>query len=52
MVRAMRYIKVIVFEHQEITSDINIDKRINYTQLILRGMSLKEYKEVLVGCKE
>ena len=41
-----------VFENLEITSPMDADKRIAYTQRILRGAALKKYKAVLTECKE
>ena len=48
----MRDLTVGVFEHLEITSPMDDDKRIKYTQNILSVTSLKKYKQILVGCKE
>ena len=33
-----------VFEHLEITSHMDVDQRVAYTQRILRGAALKKYK--------
>ena len=41
-----------VLKNLDITSDMEIDKRINYTHIILRGTALKKYKQVLAGYKE
>ena len=51
MVRAMYDLKVGVFEHLEITSPMDADQRILYTQRILRGTDIKKYKQILEGCK-
>ena len=48
----MRDITAGVFEHIEITSPMDVDKRTAYTQRILRGSALKEYLEVLVTCRQ
>ena len=37
-----------VFEHLEIISFIDVDKRLAYTQRILKGPALKKYREVMV----
>ena len=41
-----------VFEHLEITFPNDVDKRVNYTQRLLRRAALKEYKAVFKKCKE
>ena len=41
-----------VFEHLEITSPIDVDKKVKYTQRLLRGLALNKYKTVLAQCKE
>ena len=41
-----------VFEHLEITSTMDVNQRISYTQRLLRGAALKKYKSVLMECKE
>ena len=51
VVRAMRTRTVGVFEHLDITSPMDVDQRVAYTQRILRGAALKNYREVLVECK-
>ena len=48
VISVMRNITVGVFEHLKITSPMNVDKRLSYTQIILRGAALKKYQEVLV----
>ena len=48
----MRNITVGVFEHLNITSPMDVDKRLAYTQRILRGAALKKYQEVLVTCRQ
>ena len=52
VIHNMRKITGRVFEHLEITSDMDVDKSIKYTQRILRGTALKKYKQVLEECKE
>ena len=52
VVLAMSNLTVRVFEHLETTSNLDIDKRINYKQIILRGTPLKKYKQVLAGYKD
>ena len=42
VIRAMRYITVGVFQHLDITYNFYIDKGIEYTQSILRGMEHKK----------
>ena len=41
-----------VFDHLEITSPMDLDKRVAYTQRIIRGAALKNYREVLVACRQ
>ena len=41
VISAMLNLTVKVFEHFYITSHIDVDKRLSYTQLILRGAGLK-----------
>ena len=41
-----------VFEHLEIISPTDVDKRLAYMQPILIGSALKKYQEVLVTCKQ
>ena len=41
-----------VFENLEIILPTEMDKRLAYTQRILRGSALKKYQEVLVTCKQ
>ena len=48
----MRDITIGVFEHLNITSPMDVDKRLAYTQRILRGATLKKYQEVLVTCRQ
>ena len=47
----MRDLNVGVFEHLDITSPMDVDKRLAYTKRILRGAALKKYREVLVTCR-
>ena len=41
-----------VFENLEITSPMDVTKRLAYMQRILRGAALKKYREVLVACRQ
>ena len=41
-----------MFEHLETTSPTHVDKRLSYTQRILRGAALKKNHEVLVTCRQ
>ena len=41
VINAMRNLTVKVFEHLEIISPTDVDKRLSYKQRILRGLSLK-----------
>ena len=41
-----------VFENLDITSPMDVDKRLAYKQLILRGATLKKYQKVLVKWKQ
>ena len=52
VISTMRNINVGVFEHLSITSPMDVDKRLAYTQHILRGAALKKYHEVLVTCRQ
>ena len=52
MVCAMRDLNIGVFEHLETTSPLDVDKRVNYTQRLLRGPELMKYKSILEECKE
>ena len=48
----MRDLTVGVFDHLEITYPMDVDKRLAYTQRILRGSALKRYREVLVAYRQ
>ena len=48
----MRDLTVGLFEHLETTSPVDVDKRVAYTQCILRGVELKKYRAVLLECKQ
>ena len=48
----MHKITVGVFEHLEITSPIDVDQRVSYTQRILSGAALENNRLVLVECKQ
>ena len=52
VVSAMRNLTVGVFEHLEITSIMDVDQRVAYTQHTLRGAALKKYRYVIVECKQ
>ena len=52
MICVMHNLTVGVFKILEITSNIDFDKSINYTQRILRVTALNKYKQVLAECKE
>ena len=52
MVRVMRNLISRVFEDLEITSPTYVDKRLNYMQSLLRGLSLKKHKKVLAEYME
>ena len=41
-----------VFEHLEITSTIDVDRKVKYTQRLLRGLALNKYKTVLAEWKD
>ena len=48
----MRNLTAGVFEHLEIISPTDMDKRLAYKQRILRVDALKKYREVLMTCKQ
>ena len=48
MVHVMRDLSSRVFEYLEITSPLDVDKRVNYTQRLLRVLGLKKYNTILV----
>ena len=48
----MRELTVGVFEHLEITSPMDADKRLFYMQRILRGDALQKHREVLLTCRQ
>ena len=52
VISAMRNVTVKVFEHLKITSPMDVEKRIAYTQRILRGTALKKYRDVMVTCRQ
>ena len=52
VVSTMRDLTVRLFEHLETTSPVDVDKRVAYTQCILRGVELKKYRAVLLECKQ
>ena len=39
-----------VFEHLDITSTMDVDQMVAYTQRIIIGAALKTYKAVLIEC--
>ena len=52
VINAIRYLTVEIFEHLYITSKTDIDKRVNYTERILAGPALNNYREIFLVCKE
>ena len=52
MVHALRDQTIGVFEHLEITSTLDVNKRVNYKKPLLRGPALKKYKKFLEECNE
>ena len=52
VINAMHDIIVGVFEHLKITSSLDLDIRIKYTERILRNSDMKKYRQVLLACKE
>ena len=52
MVNAICDIMVEFFEHIDIKSKLDIDKRIKYTSRILTGPMLNKYCEPLLACKD
>ena len=52
VINAMCNLTVRVFEHLEIISPTDVDKRLAYMQRILRGPSIKKYREILVTFKQ
>ena len=52
VVRVMHDLTHGVFEHLEITPPLDVDRRVNYTQNLLRGPVLKNYKTVMAECKD
>ena len=52
VVSAMCKLTAVVFEHLDIIPPMDVDQRVSYTQCILRGSVLKNYKLVLVECKK
>ena len=52
VISTMRDPTVGMFGHIEIISDMDVYKRIIYTDCILRGSVLKKYRQVLVEFKE
>ena len=51
LVNAMRDLTSGMFEHLDITSPMDVYQRVAYTQQIIRGAALKNYKAVLVEYK-
>ena len=51
VVSTMCGLTVGVFDHLNITSPMNVDKRVAYMQIILRASALKKYKAFLAECK-
>ena len=52
MISKMLYLSVGVFEYIEITPVMDIDLRIKYTESILQGPAIKNFRQVLVECKD
>ena len=52
MVNAMCDLTVGIFEHLHIMSKTGVDKRVKYTDHILKGASLNKYRAILLVCKE
>ena len=52
VVSAMHDLTVGVFDHLDITSSTNVDRKVAYTQRILRVAALKKYRAVLVEQKQ
>ena len=52
VISVMRDLTVGVFENLETTSPMDMEKRLAYTQRILRGAALKKYREVMVTCRQ
>ena len=52
VISPMRDITVGVFENLNITSPMDVDKKLAYTQRILRRAALKKYREFLVTCMQ
>ena len=52
VVSAMRNLTAAVFDRLDITSHMDKDQRVAYTQRILRGAALKKYRAVLEECKQ
>ena len=48
----MRDLTLGVLEHLEITSPMDVDKRLSYMQRILVRAEIKNYQEVLVTCRQ
>ena len=51
VISAILYLTVRVFEQLDISSTVDVDNMLAYTQRILRGAALKKYREVLVTCR-
>ena len=52
VVSTMRELTVGVFEHLEITSPMDVDKRVSDMQRILKEAGLKKYRDVLLGYRQ
>ena len=52
VVRAICDLTSGVFEHLEIPSAMDLDKKVNYTQRLIRGPMIKKYKTFLAECNE
>ena len=52
VLHAMQDLTSGVFEHLQITSRLDVDKRANYMQCLIRGSTIKKYKAILIECNE
>ena len=52
VVRAINSLTIGVFEKLDITSPMDVKKRVSHTQRILKGAALKKYREVLVPYRQ
>ena len=52
MINAIRNLTVEVYKHLEISSKLDLDLRIKYTERILKVPVLKEFPQFMLECKE